>query len=186
MKTMLIRTFYLVILVTTITSCVSSRNSTIVSTNYDETKNETEYIVLPYGKVSLDGKWEKTHYNSVSKQQFFKNKDSVLLAIAFVKSNNYEFNLKGSHTGFEFVKAFYEWDSKYFVETHGLEREVIEENNTNNYMIYRIYENTDKEGFDTYFLIGERNGNASKFSISITEKLTPLEKVQFLKTIYLH
>ncbi len=71
---------------------------------------------MPYGTVTIPGKWDKGHQNSISHQQFFTNKDSVKIAIAFGSIKNYEFNLTGAKTGFSFVKAFYEWDSKYFVE----------------------------------------------------------------------
>jgi hypothetical protein len=39
---------------------------------------------------------------------------------------------------------------------------------------------------DSYFLIGEKNGDASNFSISITDKWKEDEKVEFLKKLFLN
>lgn len=185
MKTNLIKTFLLLILTIILTNCATQRTSTLVGGNYNETKNETDYFVMPYGSVILPGKWEKKDYNSISRQQFFRNQDSVIIAIAFGRFDKYEFNMDGSQTGYNFVKAYYEWDSKYFVDSHGLKRQVIESDSTNHFMVYRIFGQIEKREFDTYFLIGEKNGNISNFSISDTDKWTESEKTNFLKNIYL-
>jgi len=185
MKTNHLKTFILFAMTILLTNCATHRTSTIVGGNYNETKNETDYFVVPYGSVILPGRWEKTNYNSISRQQFFRNQDSVIIAIAFGRFDKYEFNMNGSETGNNFVKAYYEWDSKYFVESHGLKRQVIESDRTNHFIVYRIFGQIEKGEFDTYFLIGEKNGNISNFSISDTDKWTESEKTIFLKNIYL-
>ena len=168
-----------------LTGCATQSTSTIVGGEYSETKNITDYFVLPYGSVSLPGKWEKTSYNEISKQQFFRNQDSIKIALAFERYNSYQFNTDGTHTGFSFVRAYYEWDSKYFMDSFGLNRQTIESDSAANFMIYRIYGQAGQGEFDTYFLIGEKNGNISNFSISITHKWNEGEKVKFLKSLYL-
>ena len=159
--------------------------SVITGTDYDPEKDCTKHFVLPYGSVSIPGKWNKDHSNMVSGQQFFKNKDSIGIAIAFNSISNYEFNQRGTLTGFQFTKAFYEWDSQYFVNTHGLSRKMIEEDSINHFVIYRVYGNTRQSKFDTYFLIGEKNRNVSNFSITYTDKWTEQKKVEFLKSLFL-
>jgi len=129
-------------------------------------------------------KRQKEVGNFIRGQQFFKNRDSIGVAIAFNPSSNYEFNLKGTLTEFKFVKAFYEWDSKYFVD-HGLNRIIIEQDSINNFIVYRIYGITNQRKFDTYFLIGEKNKNARNFSITYTDKWTEQKKVDFLKSLFL-
>jgi len=167
------------------TNCATQRTSTLVGGEYNQTKNETDYFVLPFGSVTLPGKWEKTNYNTISRQQFFRNQDSVIIAIAFGRFDKYEFNMNGLQTGYNFVKAYYEWDSKYFVDSHGLKRQNIESDSTNNFMVYRIFGQIEKGEFDTYFLIGEKDGNISNFSISDTDKWTESEKINFLKSLFL-
>jgi hypothetical protein len=180
----LIKTFLLLSITILLTNCATQRTSTLIGGNYNDTKNETDYFVLPYGTVTLPGKWEKTNYNTISKQQFFRNQDSVIIAIAFGRFDKFEFNMNGSETGYNFVKAFYEWDSKYFVDSHGLKRQPLESDSSKNFMVYRIFGQIGKGKFDTYFLIGEKNGNISNFSISETDKWTESEKTTFLKHIF--
>ena len=186
MKTNLIKTLFPLLLIITLSNCATQRTtSTIVGGNYNESTNVTDYFVLPYGSVTLPGKWEKKNFNSISNQQFFRNQDSVIVAIAFGRFDKYEFNVDGSEKGHNFVKAYYEWDSNYFVESHGLKRQVVEDDSTNHFMVYRIFGQIEKGKFDTYFLIAEKNGNISNFSISSTDKWNESEKCTFLKKLYL-
>ncbi len=186
MKKYLQNIYILLIVTMLLTSCATQKySSSIIGGEYNETKNITDYFVLPYGSVSIPGKWNKTNYNSVSKQQFFTNKDSINLAIAFGRYDKYEFNMNGNYLGYEFVKEFYEWDSKYFVDSYNLKRQVLINDSVNCFMIYRIFGKIEKGNFNTYFLIGEKNGNSSNFSISSTEKWTENEKIDFLKNLFL-
>jgi hypothetical protein len=168
-----------------LTGCASQRVSTLVGCNYDESKNQTDYLVLPYGSVSIPGKWEKTHYNSVSGQQFFTNSDSVRIAIGFTRFDQYEFNSDGSKKGNDFLQAFYEWESDYFVYTFGLYTQQMETNKISNYILYRLYGSANGGEFDTYFLVGEKNGIVSNFSVTDTDKWTVEARIEFLKGLYL-
>ena len=114
--------------------------------------------------------------NEEAKQQFFKNQDSVIVAVSFARYDKYEFNMEGALKGNDFVKAFYEWDSKYF-ESNGYKRQVLESDLTGQYIIYRIY----GEKVNTYFLIRVKDGYVSNISINYTDKWTESKKIQFLK-----
>jgi hypothetical protein len=174
--------FFMVIL---LAGCAATQAvSTITGGEYDKEKDNTGYFVLPFGSVSLPGEWKKTHYNQVSHQQFFE-KDSVEIAIAFNACNNYEFNLKGKHTGYDFVTAFYEWDSQYFVDAYGLKRELIETDSTRHYLVYRIFGQTQGMSIDSYYLVAEQNGAARNYSIASALHWTAEEKVAFLKELYM-
>jgi len=173
------------ILIIILTGCTSQRESTIVGFDYNVSENQTDYFIVPYGSVSIPGKWEKSNYNSISGQQFFVNNDSVRIAIAFNRFDKYEFNTDGSIKGFEFVKAFYEWDSKYFVESYGLQRRLLESDSSNNFILYQIYGQIDGADFSTYFLVGDKNGNVNNLSVMTTAKWTEDKKIEFLKGLYL-
>ncbi len=179
-----IKNFYSFVLSIMLSACVSTKTSLIESSNYDAGKNETIYTVLPLGTVAIPGKWEKEKYNNISHQQFFVNHDSVTIAIAFNRYNNYEFNANGAQKGNDFIKAFYEWDSQYFVSKYGYKRMLIEESKSGNYLIYRIFDDKGTSGVDTYFLIGERSGNSNSFSINSTKKWSENQKIDFLKKMY--
>ena len=86
--------------------------------------------------------------------------------------------------GFSFVKAFYEWDSEYFVSTHGLHQDLIEENERNNYIIWRVYGNYNNSEIDNFFLFGEKGGVAYNYSVMSTDKWIVEQKIKFLKEIY--
>jgi len=160
--------------------CASNKMSTIVGGDYDEDKDVTSYFVLPLGQVSIPGRWKKNRYDKVSRQQFFTNQDSIIIALAFGRFDSYEFNTKGALKGYDFIKAFYEWEAEYF-ESKGLERQLLESDSTKKYMVYRFY----GQNYDTYFLIGERFGNVSNFSINATNKWPEKDKILFLKRLFL-
>jgi hypothetical protein len=141
-------------------------------------------MVFPYGQASISGKWERTNYNSVSKQQFFMNSDSIIIAIAFAPYNKYEFNKDGTKKGFEFIKAFYEWEAEYFA-TYNFDVEEIESDSTNHFIVWRLYGNYKGTFWGTYFLFGEKNGFVKNFAVMTTEKWTREEKIDFLKNMYL-
>lgn len=173
------------VMVLFLAGCANQRMSTIVGFNYDESKNQTDYFELPFGSVSIPGKWDKSNYNSVSGQQFFTNKDSISIAIAFNRFDKYEFNAGGEIKGYDFLEAFYEWDSKYFVDSFGLQRRVLENDSIRNYFLYQIYGFSRGVKVDTYFLIGENNGNVYSFSIMTNDKWSEERKIDFLKKLYL-
>ncbi len=179
---MKIRLLYLAIISGFVfTACATQRVSVIEGFNYDKNKNQTEYLVLPYGSALIPGRWEKTSYNSISRQQFFINQDSVKIALSFNRFDQYEFNPDGAKKGMDFVEAFYEWESEYFVNSFGLNRKLIEQDRINKFILFRIYGEVDGGNFDTYFLFSEKNGNVANMSVSITDKWTENEKIAFLK-----
>ena len=163
-------------------NCLAQR-TTLVSCDYDKKRDQTNYMVFPYGSVSIPGKWEQTSYNSTSKQQYFKNEDTISIAISFGPCNKYEFNTDNSKKGFDFVRAYYEWDSEYFVNTFGLQQYLIEENEINSYIIWHVYGDYNESHFDTYFLFGEKKGFVSTYSIT-GSKWTVEQKLEFLKELY--
>ena len=174
-----INKYFILIVIVFLTSCATQRESVIVGCDYNKKTNTTDYFVFPYGSVSLPGKWEKTGYNSNSHQQFFKNPDSVVIAVAFGTYDKYEFNKDKSKKGLDFLLAYYAWDSEYFVETFGLKRALIEKDSVNNFLIYKVF--GGNKNIDTYFLLGEKNGFVTNFSIMNTDKWNEKYKIDFLK-----
>ncbi|MBO7427917.1 MAG: hypothetical protein J6U08_04315, partial [Paludibacteraceae bacterium] len=68
-----------------------------------------------------------------------------------------------------------------FEKTLGLQHEILEENEGKQYMIFRIYGSTDGTKVNMYFLLGEKNGNVSYFSLSRAEKWTEERRLEFLR-----
>lgn len=176
-----IRLLVISLLIALLSACKTQHQSILISSRYDKAKNQTEYIYFPYGSASIPGEWERTGYNGISKQQFFKNADGISIAIAFGPIDGFEFNEDGSKKGFDFVSAFYEWEREYFTNDLHLEVEKIASDENYRYIIFRVHSSK----IDSYFLLGERNNRFSKFSVSITDKWTKEEKINFLKNLYL-
>ncbi|MFU8844909.1 MAG: hypothetical protein ACNA7V_13980 [Bacteroidales bacterium] len=174
-----------IIVILILTGCVSQRVSTIVGCNYDQKNNRTDYFEFPYGTISIPGNWEKTRYNPVSNQQFFSNHDSISIAIAFSRFDKYEFNTNGDHKGYDFVKAFYEWETEYFFDMFGFNTKVLVNDSIHKFILFQNYGQFEGATFNTYFLFGEKNGNVSNFSVMTTDKWSEDEKVEFLKGLYL-
>jgi hypothetical protein len=175
-----------IFVVSVISSCASYKvKNVIVTTKFNQEQNVTKHLVMPLGSVTLPGQWIQTSYSNNSYQQFFINRDSIEIAIAFNRFNQIEFNARGSKKEFEFVKGFYEWDSQYFVDRFNLNRQIIESDSINKYMLYRIFGVNNNIEIDTYYLIGEKNGNSNSFSINITDKWTEEQKINFLKKLFL-
>ena len=175
--------FFLSILLL-LTGCGSSKQATsttvIEGGDYDAAKNVTEYFVFPYGSVSLPGKWDKGKYDQSNRQQFFRNEESVIVAIAFAPSNKYEFNKDGSLKGHDFVEAFYKWESDYY-KPAGFECTILENDSATPYLLFKIV----GDDVNSVFLFGEKDGGVSNFSVQTTDKWTEAQKIQFLKTLFL-
>jgi hypothetical protein len=160
-------------------ACSPLTTSTIVGGQYEAKTNTTDYFVLPYGSVSLPGQWKKERYNSVSHQQWFINDDSITTAIAFTHCNGYEFSKKGLND-FAFVKAYYEWDSKYLAERLKCNRTILVADSINKYIIWQL----SSDRLNNYFLFACNNCNVHNYNIS-TKKWSQEQKIKFLQDLYL-
>ncbi len=169
-----------------LTGCASNSVSTIHGVDYDDKNDQTDYFVVPYGNVTIPGKWEKSNYISSSKQQFFENNEAVSIAIAFGPCDKFDFNLNRDKTGWDFVKAYYEWDSNFFVKKLGLDRELIEEDKTNNFILWRLFGSTAESQFDIYFLFGEKGCIVHNYSVQNGKNWSVNQRVIFLKNLYLN
>ncbi len=166
-----------------VTSCSSNRVSYIKTSTYDQKEEVTNYTLSPLGTVKIPGQWQQTSYNSSSRQQFFTNKDnSATIALTFAPFTSFEFNKEGTLKGFDFTKAFYEWDSSYMKKTFNAEVAILEEDAVNNYIVWQV--DLKEEGIKHYFLFGEKNGVVRNFSVT-KSNWTKSGVIVFLKELYL-
>lgn len=106
----------LIIITLFLSSCGSTRHTSIlIGDSYDETTDKSTMIFVPNGNVEIPGKWTRTTYNQVSRQQFFVNSDSASIAIAKNSKGKYPFYVE-TKSDFELVTDFYKWDSEYWAE----------------------------------------------------------------------
>jgi len=169
----------LIFLALILSSCGSTKQtSTLIGDSYDEATNKTTLILVPYGNVDIPGKWTRTNYNQVSRQQFFVNYDSATIAIAKSPKEKYPF-FEETKEDFRLVFDFYKWDSEYWVQ-QGLTETKIKENKTDNYIIWQI----TGEKVNNLFLFGLKNNLIINYMVS--SDWTESKKIDFLTDLYMN
>ena len=158
--------------------------SMLVGSQYYPQKDSTNYMCLPYASVNIPGKWERTSYNQIANQQFFKNDANTLISLAFSFTNRFEFNQDGAKEDIDFAYAYYEWDTQFHIAENNYNRQFLECDSLNNYVIYELY----KENSDTiYFRVGTYNHKiAYIYSINKTNEITETQCINLLKGISLY
>lgn len=156
--------------------------SAIESNNYDNKTNQTTFYKIPFGNISIPGKWTKTSYNQVSRQHNFRNADSVLTAVAINQATSYPF-YKPNMTSNNIVKEFYEWDSKYLADNVNGNRTIIKQDTVNHFILWQITADNDKYKIDNHYLFGCENGIIFTVFVA-TNKWTNEQKIEHLQTVY--
>ena len=159
--------------------------TTITGGSYDKKKDRTSYFVIPYGSASLPGNWVQLSYNNTSRQQFFRNKDSVEISVAFGPANKFEFSKPGLK-GFALAKTYYEWESKYQREARHGNTQLITQDSSNNYVLWK-YSNGKVAVF--YLFAGREcdcsGGAFEEISIRSKSAMTEDNQIKMLRDIYL-
>jgi hypothetical protein len=158
-----------------------SATNTITGGKYEPKTNTTDYFVFPLGSVSLPGRWIKERHFSPAGQQWFSNKDSIKVAIAFMPCDKYEF-YKPDLKDQQFLVKFYEWESSFYSKQMKTESKIIESDSTKNYIIWELFDN---KNIDTYFLFGFNKCAVHNYSIS-GYKWEANEKIDLLRALYLN
>ena len=174
---------FILLIIGIMTSCMAPKYiSTIVTDTYDEKKDQTTYMVFPFGSLSLPGKWTKTAYNKISGQQNFKNKDSLGTALLINRNSGYSFYTKEMSPN-KFVKAMYQWDSDYFSSQFKGNCKILKQDTINHYIIWQITADNEKNKFDNVYLFGSENGIVFTVRAPI-ENVTLSQKIEFVQTVY--
>lgn len=164
--------------------CEAQPYSTVTSFDYSKKKKQTVYAVVPFGNVTLPGKWKQQHYDNISKQQWISNvQDSLLIAVSLVPCDRFEFNEKGTKTGFDFVKAYYDWEADYFVKESGLNATLIEEDSTKSYRIMHVFGDSQGKRKDVYILLAANECAVRNIQLGYAPKYREEEKLAFLKSL---
>lgn len=170
-------------------SCAPKMTSVISGSNYDKKKDATSYVVLPYGSASIPGEWLKGRYNKVSHQQYFLSKaDSTTLTVAIGSAESFPFSAP-SVKDFEFVKAYYYWESGYQKNQLHQKIELYQSDSVNKFIMWRVHGDTANFVVSTIQLVGSKDcrckeGAFQSFTIT-GGKGSDLEKAALLRRIYL-
>ena len=177
-------TLFTVIVAFLFSGCHRRMAPTITAGSYNDKRNETDYVVLPYGSVSLPGKWTHGRYSKESRQQYFSNADSTVLSVAFGPCDKLGFPTNGAQ-GYDFVKLYYKWEGKYQEEILHRQMKLITADSVNKYMLWQLH----GDGADQFLLTGARDCNCGEcafqnFTLN-SRKLSDEQKIKFLQDIYL-
>ena len=171
---MTIRYLTLLILGLTI-SCSTTKTSMIVSDSYDQNKNITTLVLLPYGNIDIPGQWTKTKYNEVSRQHFFDDKDSTTIAVTKNPQEKYPFYIE-TITNKEFVRKFFEWEKDHYKQ-QGFE--IKEKSKSENFIVWTV----KGKNTNTIFLYGAKDGYAYNLGV-FSDNWTEEKRIQFLKNLF--
>jgi hypothetical protein len=169
-----------VFLIIALYSFNSAAQSMIFSTTYDKKKDQTVQVMLPHGNIGIPGQWEKTSYNQVSKQHFFKNGDSTILSVSKNPANKYPF-FKAAFSDQQLVSEFVKWDSEYW-QQQGLTIKVLKDESEKGFIVWQA--KADKAyATNTIFVFGCKKGFV--YGFSATSKSWSEEKMQeFLTELF--
>ena len=155
--------------------CSTTSTSIVIADRYDQYKNVTTLTILPYGNIDIPGQWTKTNYNEVSKQYFFQDNDSTLIAVTKNPQEKYPFYTVAL-TENEFAREFFEWEKNYY-EKQGYE--IREKTSGENYVIWTA----KGKDVNTIFIYGAKKGIAYNFGV-FTDNWTEKEKIDFLTGLF--
>jgi len=152
---------------------------------YDSVNDRTVYTVEPYGNISLPGKWIEGKYNSSTKQQYFYHKDTVTAIVTVGACSGYPF-AKDKAEGYEFVKKYYESETKYQTQMLEQHPKLMVEDEKNRYMIWMVRQ----DGIDQYYLCGVKDcacNECSYRAINLKSRKYTAEKAKaFLTDVFLN
>lgn len=120
--------------------------------HFEEASDKTIYSVEPFGKLSIGGKWMEGKFNPSTHQQYFYHKDTATLVVTIDACKNSPYYKKGVE-GYDFVKKYYELESKFQTQLMDQKAELITENVQDRYIIWRVH----MDGIDQYFLCGVKD-----------------------------
>ncbi|MGD1847910.1 MAG: hypothetical protein ACFB10_21150 [Salibacteraceae bacterium] len=156
-------------------SCSSTKNRRLVAHGYNPETQITTLKIVPYGNIKIPGQWNKTNYNEVSGQHFFKDADKNSIAVTKSLKEKYPF-YKENTSDQAFARSFFEWEKEYY-EKQGFK--ITEQSAGANYIIWTATGNNA----NTIFLYGAKDKYA--YNYAVFSGCWPSEKrTDFLKKLF--
>jgi hypothetical protein len=131
------------------------------------------------GIISIPGDWTLSSENKLTNQKFFRNKDSVLIAITRNPMEKFSFYSPGMADTL-FTQSFYEWESKHF-ERQGFTVSIVEKHRNNEYIIWSV---KGKENLDATLLYGGKKNFGYALSLLEPRTFTMNQRKAFLIQLF--
>lgn len=165
-----------------VTSCFTSHHTyhnSLVACKYEPNSKTTKfsYIGDISCTVAIPGEWKHLGFDQSSRDNVFSDSLDQKLFIFKGGRGTSSFNKKNLD-GNEFIRLFYDWDSKWYVaNSPGLTAKVLHEND-GNYLIAEYADST----MEATALYGTKNGNGVR--ITIVSKHNKNPQTDFVSTLY--
>lgn len=151
---------------------------------YKQNANNMVYTVSPYGSLALPGQWTAGKYAKASRNQYFYRSDTTTMIVSIDACRNQPFARDGID-GFEFVRRYYEAESKYQVQLLEQTPRVLIEDKENKYMLWTVH----SDGIDQYFLAGVKDCTCNECAYRTltlkNRRLTEKQATRLLQDIFL-
>jgi hypothetical protein len=171
-------TFYIAILtsLSLFTACSTKKNITQVQ---NENTSVTKADFGSEGVINIPDEWVLSSENKLTNQKFFRNKDSILLAITRNPMEKYSFHVVGMEDTI-FTQAFYDWESKHY-EKQGMEVKMLEKSFQKDYIIWTA---KGKDNVNAVLLYGGKKEHGYAMTILDPRNLTLNQQKAFLIQVY--
>lgn len=157
----------------TFTSC---KTSSSITKRKSEVGNITTVAYFNDSKDSLiiPGDWSLSSENKLTNQKFFRNADSLLLAITKNPVQKYGFFVAGMNDA-TFTEAFYRWEASHYQKI-GYDVRTLQESAKQDYVLW----SAKGKDIDAILLYGAKKGFGYNISMLERQKLTEVQVTSFL------
>lgn len=149
----------------------------LISDNYDVKTNITTLALIPYGQINIPGHWKKTKYLEISKQHFFQDIDSTIIAVAKAPQENYSFYSE-IMSGEEFAEAFFQWDSAFYSE-NGYQPDRVITEIKGDFVIWKVID----KNVNAFLVYGGKDDFAYNFGV-FSDNWPDEQKINFLIELF--
>jgi hypothetical protein len=153
--------------------------SEITGVHYDETKNITTYIKIPFGNMEIPGKWKQGKMDYVSRSQYLISDDSEIIGVSISGERQYSF-YNDSIKGKRFPKAHFEWESKYMKDTLNAKVSLLKIDSASGSILWEV---ELKEAKNLFFLY-DKNERFYNIKYVVTKSKTESRGISLLHEIY--
>ena len=168
---------YIIILGSLLLASCSTKKAVKVIQN--ENLKVTQADFGSEGIINIPGEWTLSSENKLTNQKFFRNKDSILIAITRNPMEKYSFHVVGMEDTI-FTQAFYDWESRHY-EKQGLEVKILEKNTKGEYIIWSV---KGKDNLNAVLLYGGKKNHGYALSMLDPKNLTINQQKAFLIQLY--
>jgi hypothetical protein len=167
--------YFITIIAVAILACKAPKPSVV---NSQKIKQNTSITFNDGIELSLPGDWQVSSENKLTNQKFFRNKDSVLLALSVNPMSKYSFYSIGMQDTV-FTSAFYMWESGHYTKS-GYDVKIIERQYNGQYIIF----SAKKDDINATLLYGGKKNKGYSLIILDPRKLTLNQQKSFLIQMY--